>query len=366
MSGMSARQRVLAVYRNEVPDRTPVGIYSRYLPRGSLERAVRNLGLAIIDYHPVVSMIGPAWHLAPGYVSEIKGTDFRVDYAWDQGQLVERRTFATPVGTVWEELVQDKGGAGSERIRKHYVADKEDYRVVTYLVENTVVRSNEETLRLKMEDLDGDGIVLGRVDRSPYQKCLIELVGPEKFLVDLHTEPGPALELMDAIDRQLDRSFELIVRSDVEIIWQPDNVTADMTPPRAYREYCLPFYQRHAAQVKEVSKPYAAHMDGRIRALTELVNQSGFDVIESLSLPDIGGDLTLSEARKALPGKVLIPNLPSNWCLREDGELAASVRALLAEAGRERPFMFAVSEDIPVSQWKRVLPIVAQVVADCG
>ena len=28
MSGMSARQRVLAVYRNEVPDRTPVGIYS--------------------------------------------------------------------------------------------------------------------------------------------------------------------------------------------------------------------------------------------------------------------------------------------------------------------------------------------------
>jgi hypothetical protein len=35
-----------------------------------------------------------------------------------------------------------------------------------------------------------------------------------------------------------------------------------------------------------VANPYATHMDGRIRALTELVNQSGFDVIESLSLPD--------------------------------------------------------------------------------
>jgi hypothetical protein len=366
MSRMSAHDRVLAVYRNQVPDRRQVGIYNRYLPRGAVERAVRNLGLALIDYHPVVSMIGPPWHIAPGYVSEITGADFRIDYAWDRDQLVARRTFQTPMGTVWQETVQDKAGAGSEHIRKHYVAGKDDYRIVKYLVDHTVVRANEEALRSKIEDLGGDGIVLGRVDRSPYQKCLIELVGPEKFLVDLHTDPEPSLELMAAIDRQLDRSFELIVQSAVEIIWQPDNVTSDMTPPRAYRDYCLPFYQKHSTEVKSVAKPYAAHMDGRIRALKDLVNQSGFDVIESLSLPDIGGDVTLSEARNLFPGKVIIPNLPSNWCLRDDGELAFSVRALLAEAGNEVPFMLSVSEDIPMTHWQRVLPIVSQVVADCG
>ena len=176
---MTAHDRILAVYRNQKPDRVPLGIYTRYLPRGAVERAVRNLGLAIIDYCPVVSMAGPAWHLLPGYQSEIRGADFRVDYSWQGDQLVERRRFDTPLGSVWQETVQDKGGVGSESIRKHYVTEKDDYRVMKFLVENTVVRRNDELLRSRIENLGGDGIVFGRIDRSPHQKCLIELVGPE-------------------------------------------------------------------------------------------------------------------------------------------------------------------------------------------
>ncbi len=361
---MTAHDRILAVYRNEIPDRVPLGIYTRYLPRGAAERNIRNLGMAIIDYCPVVSMAGPAWHLLPGYQSEIKGAHFKVDYDWRGDQLVERRCFDTPLGSVWQETVQDKGGVGSEHIRKHYITEKDDYRVVKYLVDNSVVCGNEELLRSRIENLGGDGIVLGRVDRSPHQKCLIELVGPEKFLVDLYTAPEPALELIDALDKQLDRSFEMIAESAAEIIWQPDNVTSDMTPPKSYREYCLPFYRKHSAEVRAAGKPYAAHLDGRTKALRELIDQSGFDVIESLSLPEIGGDQTLSEARAAFPGKVIIPNLPANWCLRDDREIEASVRGLLAEAGDAVPFMLSVSEDIPTTEWKRVLPVVARVIAE--
>ncbi|MBN1396209.1 MAG: hypothetical protein JW959_14395 [Pirellulales bacterium] len=361
---MNAHDRILSVYRNQKPDRPPLGIYTRYLPRGAVEREVRNLGLAIIDYCPVATMLGPAWHLLPGYQSQIKGADFRVDYAWQDEQLVERRRFDTPLGSVWQDTVQDKGGVGSESIRKHYIAEKDDYRVMKYLVENSVVRRNDELLRARIENLGGDGIVLGRIDRSPHQKCLIELVGPEKFLLDLYTDPEPALELLDALDRQLDRSFEMIVESEAEILWQPDNVTSDMTPPKSFREHCLPFYQKHSAEARAAAKPYAAHFDGRTKALRELIAGSGIDAIESLSLPEIGGDQTLAEARAAFPGMVIIPNLPANWCLRADEEIAASVRGLLAEAGDELPFMLSVSEDIPTTEWKRVLPIVARTMAE--
>jgi hypothetical protein len=366
MSQTSMHDRMLAVYRNELPDQIPLGIYIRYLPRGAAERAVRTAGFGLIDYHPVVTMPGPSWHLYPGYMSEIKGASFRIDHHWDDGQLVERRSYQTPLGDVWEEMVEDKAGVGSEHIRKHYIASRDDYRVLTYLVENSVIRSNEQTIRSKMENLGGDGIVLGRVDRNPYQKCLIELVGPERFLVDLHTDPEPALELMEAIDRKLDRSFEMIADSKVEVIWLPDNVTSDMTPPRAYRDYCLRYYQKHTAQCKTVSKPSAVHMDGRIKALKDLVNQTGIDVIESLSLPDVGGNLTLTQARQAFPGMVIIPNFPSNWCLLNDKELESRVSALLAESGTTVPFMLQVSEDIPPSEWKRVLPVLARVIAGDG
>jgi hypothetical protein len=42
---MTIRERMLAVYRNEPSEQIPVGIYGRYLPRGSCERLARELGL---------------------------------------------------------------------------------------------------------------------------------------------------------------------------------------------------------------------------------------------------------------------------------------------------------------------------------
>ena len=83
-----------------------------------------------------------------------------------------------------------------------------------------------------------------------------------------------------------------------------------MTPPKSYREYCLPFYEKHSAQARAAGKPYAAHLDGRTGALRDLIAASGFDVIESLSLPEIGGDQTLAEARAAFPARSSSPTCP--------------------------------------------------------
>ena len=59
--------------------------------------------------------------------------------------------------------------------------------------------------------------------------------------------------------------------------------------------------QLRAELARQAGKPYLVHMDGRVRALLPLVAQSGFDALESFSLPDIGGDVPLSDAQAALP-----------------------------------------------------------------
>jgi hypothetical protein len=355
---------MLAVYRGQVSDRVPVGVYERYLPRGSMERAARGMGLGIIAYHPVVTMHGPPWHLYPGHVSEIPGADFSVSYCWDRGAMVERRSYVTPVGSVWQEVARDEGGAGSEHVRKYYVGRREDYRVVQYLVERAVLRRNEETIAARIRDLGSDGILFGRLDRSPYQKCLIELVGAERFLIDLSTDPEPVSELLEALFRKQEESWALALESQVEVLWQPDNVTSLMTPPNAFQRYLLPFYRRRSQQAREAGKPFLVHMDGRIRALAPLIRESRIDVVESLSLPDIGGDMTLTEARAALPETVVVPNFPANWCVRTDAEIARGLVTLLEEAGREVPFMLQVSEDLPNSQWRRVVPLLTRTIAD--
>lgn len=361
---MSLREEMLAVYKNQYPGKAPLGIYTRYLPRSAVERRVRNLGMGIIDYYPAATMIGPPWHFYEGYLSEFKNTEVRIRYAWENGRRIERREFETSVGTLVGEIEHDPAGAGSEHIRKHYISSVEDYKIMAYLVDNTIVSSNEKAVRNRMGDLGEDGVVLGRMDRNPYQKCLIELAGPERFLVDLFTDPEPVKGLMAAIDRQLERQFAIALESTAEVIWQPDNVTSDMTPPDAFREYCLPFYKKHSAQMISAGKPYVVHMDGKVGVLRKEIIESGFHVLESVSIPAMGGDLEIAEAQEIFQDIVILPNFPSSWAMEPSDEIRKKVRGLLSSCAAGRAVMLQVSEDVPMLEWQRVYPAVAAAVKE--
>jgi len=348
---------MMAVYQGCLPEQIPIGIYERYLPRGTVERAARTMGLGLIAYYPVVSMIGPPWHRYPGYLSEIAGAEFRVDYGWDHGVLVERRAYVTPVGEVWQEISYDDAGIGSERIRKYYITERQDYRILEYLVEHTVLRKNEAELISRMRDLGEDGVLFGRLDRSPYQKCLIELAGPERFLIDLHTDPEPVQALLDALLQKQEQAWMMALESPVELFWQPDNITAEMTPPEAFRDYCKPLYQKRAEEAGQAGKRFLVHMDGRLRALATVIQECGIHVLESFSLPDIGGDLALSEAQSSLPATVIVPNIPATWFHLSDEEVQLRLRNLLTKATRDTPLMLQLSEDFPNTEWQRVIPL---------
>ena len=168
---MTIRQRMMQVYRKQAPDRWPVAIYARYLPRGSTEQLARNLGLGIIDYYPVASMLAPPWHTHSGYLSEVKGADLNIAFTWENGQAVEIRTYRTPLGSLTQRTRKDPA-YGSDWIDKFYISSLEDYKVMQYLVENTVFRSNRREFQARQQDLAEDGVLLGRVDRSPFQIML--------------------------------------------------------------------------------------------------------------------------------------------------------------------------------------------------
>ena len=366
MKQMTIKERILSAYRNELPDQIPVTIYDRYLPRGSVERELRDLGIGIVKYHPVVSMIAPPWHMGSGYLSEVKNTNMTVKYYWDNGTPVQRFTFETPVGTVFREISPDPAGAGSEHIRKHYITDIEDYKIIQYLVEHSVIKPRGKQGYLLKEELGDDGVIFGRLDRSPYQKCLIELAGAEQFLIDMFTDPEPVSELLETLAHKMLSSLDMIADTTPDIFWQPDNITVDMTPPNSYETYCMPLYEKYKSRLSDTGIPYMVHMDGRIRGLADLIEKSSFDIIESISYPCIGGDCTLTEARELLPSKVVIPNFPTNICYNTEDEIRDYTIALIEEAGKETPFVISLSEDIPPSQWKMLLPIVCKAVSEHG
>jgi len=351
------RARMLEAYRGRAGSATPLGIYARYLPRGERERDARNRGLGLIEYLPPVTLLAPPWHFYDEFLSEVRGAELTIRKYRDGEGWVERRTYRTPVGSIWQENAKDPGGVGSEHIRKHWIAAPEDYRTMTWIVRHTEFASNAALVEERLRVLGNDGVVLARLDRTPYQKCLIELAGPERFLVDLLEHPEEVTELLEAMEVRQDEAFERALASPLEVLWQPDNVTCEMTPPDAFEAYLLPIYRRRAAAAEAARKRYLVHMDGRLGPLAPHIAASGIHAVESFTLPDMGGDLGLAEARRLFPRAVPHPSVPSNWFALSDAELEARARALSAEL-RGTPSMLQVSEDIPPNELGRVLDAV--------
>jgi hypothetical protein len=355
---MTIRERMLAVYRHERLPTPPVAIYSRYLPRGFGEREVRNAGLGIIDYVPPVSLLAPPWHMQSGYLSEVRGADLEIRLSFENGAQVETRTYRTPAGTVCQRTSVD-AGYGSDWVQKYYIERPEDYRVLRYLVDHTVLRSQAAAFDARARDLGEDGVVLARLDRSPLQKLLVELAGPERVLMDLQTDPEPVEELLEALERRMDEAFQMALDSGAEVIWQPDNVTSALTPPQYFRRYCVPFYGRRAELCRQAGKRLVVHMDGRVKALKSLVASCAFDAVESLSLPEMGGDMTMAQAREAWPDKVVLPNFPASLALQPDAAIEEFLSGLTRDAAG-MPWMLQFSEDVPAAELPRVLPLVCR------
>ena len=97
--------------------------------------------------------------------------------------------------------------------------------------------------------------------------------------------------------------------------------------------------------------------------LQDLIKQAEFDAIESLSLPGIGGDMTLAEAKEAFPGKAILPNFPANLATKSRAEIEEFVTSLLAEAGSDLPFMLQISEDLPEGAWSNALPAICRAIS---
>ncbi|NLG24543.1 MAG: hypothetical protein GX558_04255, partial [Clostridiales bacterium] len=212
MAEWTPRRRMMAAYENRMPDRPGLAIYERYLPRGRAERMARDAGLGLIGYVPLTTQIGPAWHMLPGYPSPIDGAEFKSTFYRDaRGALRERRGYLTPVGDVWQD-VGPGVGAGSEHIAEYLVKHERDYDVLKWLAEHTRLVSNEPMLLRKLDEYGEDGVVFGRLDRTPYQKAMIELAGGERFLTDLYSDCDPLLSLLDAMAiryrEQVDRAMD--------------------------------------------------------------------------------------------------------------------------------------------------------------
>jgi len=181
-------------------------------------------------------------------------------------------------------------------------------------------------------------------------------------MVDLQTNPEPVLALLRALELRMEEVVDRVCESKAEVVWLPDNITSDMTPPTMFEKYCLPYYIKLAEELHHSKKLLVVHMDGRLRALKGAIARSPIDAVESFSLPVVGGNLEIAEARSAWPGKVILPNFPSPLATADEQTIRKFVEKLVEDMGANTPFMLQVSEDIPPKSWQNLLPLLCRAI----
>ena len=170
-------------------------------------------------------------------------------------------------------------------------------------------------------------------------------------------------ELMQILEERLLEQLDYALQSKAKLLWLPDNVTCDLTPPDAFNRYCVPYYNKLGRQCKKYGKILVVHLDGKLKGLKDLIAQADFDVVDSFSLPEVSGDLPITEAIESWPTKVINPSFPASLCRKSPAEIHEYLEKLSESIGGQTPFMIQISEDIPIDTYDNVLPAVNQFVS---
>lgn len=348
---LTPKERIRCVFHRETPDRVPLGAYFCFLPRGTTEREVREKGCGLVHFESV-------------YTKEIKNVEIGIKERWKNSEKIVTRIYRTPVGSIYEEIKLDPG-YHSQWTKEFVIKKPSDYRVAKYIVENTVYHKNYDFFLEVQENLGEDGILIANLDRTPFQRTLIELVGTHRLCMDLYDRPSVVKDFFDSLRRKQDEIYQIAADSPAEIIHNWDNLTEDITEPKLFQKYCLPLYNKYGRMLHERGKIYAVHMDGKLKHLKNLIEKAEIDVIESFTLPGAGGNLPVREAQSAWKDKTIVVNLPAFLCFKNKDFVKKFIRDLLNQLAKDR-FMLNVSENLPQKSWKQTLTVVADAMQAYG
>ena len=97
------------------------------------------------------------------YTEEMRNVEVDEATYEEDGLTIKRWTYTTPVGSIHETWRNGWQG-------EHFLKGLEDYRVMTYVAENTVVTPDLEKFEADLAALAPREVALSLLSRTPYQR----------------------------------------------------------------------------------------------------------------------------------------------------------------------------------------------------
>jgi hypothetical protein len=349
---LSPRERVQVALRGGLGDRVPLTIYWLMFPRGDTERELRNAGVTIVERVPLFQVEHPR--------VEVLSREYQ-----EGGVPHLRKELHTPRGSVYATYRRESGYGTSWWQLDYFVKKPEDYAVLEFYLEDRTYQPSFEGYTEAVRRYGEDGYVVGNSEYSPMNMLIYELLGMERFCLDLADRPEKVLGLYEVLKAKQRRMFEICADSPAELILYCGNISQEVVGPDRFRLYFLPCLNEFAVLLHQRGKLAGCHLDARMAILVQAVGESSLDVIEAFT-PTPTCDLSVAEARQAWPGKVLWINFPSSVHLESNERIRAELQRILSEAIPGDRFLVGITEDIPETAWRRSLRILNEGLSRLG
>ncbi len=313
MAEMTRRERIMTATRKKRADKLPFMHRWSHSQIGWAERECRNRGRGM----------GMCWATRPPYITKMHGVKTSETQAVSSGEIVLRRTYSTPVGSVYLDEKREPGveqwkGLSSWRDvapwqTERLIKGPEDYKVLKYMVENTEYIPYYFPIEQAMDWLGDDGVVVSRLGYSPMQQLMVIWIGSEggRFFIHHAKYPDLVEDLYRATSKSLEPLYEIAAKSPAPIVMYGDNIDGVLLNPKQFQKYFMPEYEKCARVLHKHGKLMANHMDGRLDALKDLIAKTPIDIVEALHSPPMG-DLPIGEALSLWKDKVVWLGFPGS------------------------------------------------------
>lgn len=257
--------------------------------------------------------------------------------------------YETKVGTLTEEYTFSEK-ANSWFLTGHPVTEEEDFKVLQYMMENTVVTENLKEFEEDNKKVGDNGLhlpVIGLRSKTAFQSLVEHWCGTEDLVYALYDFPEVVEECLAVIQEKDMETVQIALKSSAEgfIFWE-DSSTTNINPDM-FQKYTAPEINQWGRVIHEHDKLIIHHACGHIKDLLPLMSKTEIDMIESISPPPTG-NIEIKDAVKLLPEHIgIIGGIEPTFiegCSLE--QLEEYVRELLAVMKGKR-FVLANSDSCP-------------------
>ncbi len=309
---MGSSEDILAVFERRPKGRVPWNVRHEFWyvvnkARGTLPP--KYAGMSILD---VCREWGASWRRYSGsYTDSFVAieTTGDIEYTTQQDGKSTILRIKTPYGMLRQVSLKDELGFSSRYV-EYLVKGVDDFKPLSYVLENIHVKFVREVYDRMSRELGGYGIVSYFFPRSALQSLMINYAGVERTVSLLFRHRSAVEGFMKAVERHNDRFYESLGSSPVKILNLGENIDVRITSPALFRKYCLPVYQKRSEYLHRKGKFVHVHVDGWAKPLLPMLRETGLDGVEALTVKPTG-DMTLEDIEKSLGDEmVLLDGIP--------------------------------------------------------